>query len=1369
MSKKRRLDVDDDDDETGDELEEDEWYHFSSDRMREILSFDQGERVFSCKACKKSFKTFTYLQNHANKKHDFDQKVACRFCDTFFSDFPSCFNHMYGQHIIPSRSQTGAGVNTRSQSKPSQSSVSPASQAIHSHSTISVKRKKTDQPSRTEASSPTLEMQVAPLVSSTDDNSFQPLSSKYPIINSLLRDNTNIPSTSSAHSTSSERETNANLNPDLSPIPAAAPQPNLQREEDGEEEERNPNEMEVEENRDREVEYRQGGRRIRIIDELDAPPRTEDEELNAVIQSNWGAIRSRRRLGRVMETLTVRIWNGALTEADERLPEIWNVLRDVWRENPGSLKINCSFGCILENKNDGSLRYFHASSNNATLFSSPRLIRAEEDLEEFYTELSDSDLRQHMMLQRPSTVWRLRHITNVSFYFYHLLFTGKVGCGDDPIPSHVRTNRYIWTYERYKGKMVKDNLCFFRCLAASLNCKCGGSKDGKCQCKWYIPKSIEVCSLLKKWQQFSKIENEKEFQGVTMFDLIGLEKCFNIRINVIKFEPTGDSTTEWISSQCEGRKLFLDLHNNHFSYVANIDKVARLHSCPTCNALFSRNGDVKRHSCKTDQSTEMVFEGGQFKPPPTVFSNLREKAGIEISESSDLQYYPFVITYDIESYMDKDNLLEDTKTTSFTAKHELLSVSVCSNVPGFEKPKCIVTKGDSECCVEEFVAYLMEISETAAEIMEEKFKDILDLLEKKIETALEREKPYADSGFSSKRAYKKAQIFGGLDRQLRDYLICIPVVGFNSQKYDLNVMKGLLLREIQRVEGADFKFVVKKSNNLACIKSRRLQFLDILNYLAPGYSYAQYLKAFKCSAEKGFFPYEWFDSLAKLDFPSLPKREDFYSSLKGCGISEEDYSICQEAWKKNDMKTMRDFLVWYNNLDVEPFVQAVEKQKAVYRSRGIDMWSAISLPGLSVRWMFKDIGENVQRTKLEDIHRFQDLPQELKKSQRVCLIDENNRDLHDLIKGGIVGGPSVVFHRRHIKGETRIREREYGDKAKLCDNILGVDANALYLWCMMQDMPVGYPRRMHAKDQFITEKLKGFSKVAHAWLEWVSFSKHINIRHSMNGGEQRIGKHNLPVDGFCVETGEIFQFHGCFWHGHPCSKTKGVINHPVRNKAMEELYEDTVKKEEYLRHLGYTVNVMWECDWDQMVKKSPKLKVFLKLFYQSLHPKNSKPLQLEDCIKKIADGSFYGFVECDISVPKELEHKFSEMAPIFKNAEVSREHLSEHMREFAEESGALKQPQKMLIGSLFGKKILLLSTLVQWYLKHGLRITRIYQMVEYIPQKCFKTFGESVSNARRKGDLDPTEEINATTYKLVGNSFYGKTITDKEKHQNVSL
>ena len=106
---------------------------------------------------------------------------------------------------------------------------------------------------------------------------------------------------------------------------------------------------------------------------------------------------------------------------------------------------------------------------------------------------------------------------------------------------------------------------------------------------------------------------------------------------------------------------------------------------------------------------------------------------------------------------------------------------------------------------------------------------------------------------------------------------------------------------------------------------------------------------------------------------------------------------------------------------------------------------AISLPGLAVRWMFKDIGEEVSRPEIDNIQTYEEMTRELKKTQPICLIDEVNSDLHDLIKGGIVGGPSVVFHRRHVKGETRIREREYGDEAKLCQQVLGVDANALYL------------------------------------------------------------------------------------------------------------------------------------------------------------------------------------------------------------------------------------------------------------------------------------------------------------------------------------
>lgn len=49
----------------------------------------------------------------------------------------------------------------------------------------------------------------------------------------------------------------------------------------------------------------------------------------------------------------------------------------------------------------------------------------------------------------------------------------------------------------------------------------------------------------------------------------------------------------------------------------------------------------------------------------------------------------------------------------------------------------------------------------------------------------------------------------------------------------------------------------------------------------------------------------------------------------------------------------------------------------------------------------------------------------------------------------------------------------------------------------------------------------------------------------------------------------------------------------------------------------------------------------------------------------------------------------------------------------------------------------------------------------------FEEFGRSVSDARRAGDAVPTNSLFADTSKLIGNSCYGKTIVNKDKHQKI--
>ena len=59
-----------------------------------------------------------------------------------------------------------------------------------------------------------------------------------------------------------------------------------------------------------------------------------------------------------------------------------------------------------------------------------------------------------------------------------------------------------------------------------------------------------------------------------------------------------------------------------------------------------------------------------------------------------------------------------------------------------------------------------------------------------------------------------------------------------------------------------------------------------------------------------------------------------------------------------------------------------------------------------------------------------------------------------MLKAAVVGGPSLVFTRKHVAGETRIRSHQYED-ARLCRHILGYDANSLYPSTMIKEMPCG--------------------------------------------------------------------------------------------------------------------------------------------------------------------------------------------------------------------------------------------------------------------------------------------------------------------------
>lgn len=110
---------------------------------------------------------------------------------------------------------------------------------------------------------------------------------------------------------------------------------------------------------------------------------------------------------------------------------------------------------------------------------------------------------------------------------------------------------------------------------------------------------------------------------------------------------------------------------------------------------------------------------------------------------------------------------------------------------------------------------------------------------------------------------------------------------------------------------------------------------------------------------------------------------------------------------------------------------------------------------------------------------------------------------------------------------------------------------------------------------------KGFSKVAIKWLTFVENTKNIVIQHAINGGEFKIGKYK--VDGYHKDTNTVFEFYGDLWHGNLNRYDKNYIN-PVNKKPMEELYNKTIKREQYIKNLGYNLVTIWESDWYELNK-----------------------------------------------------------------------------------------------------------------------------------------------------------------------------------------
>ena len=146
-------------------------------------------------------------------------------------------------------------------------------------------------------------------------------------------------------------------------------------------------------------------------------------------------------------------------------------------------------------------------------------------------------------------------------------------------------------------------------------------------------------------------------------------------------------------------------------------------------------GKLHRHERTCEAKVHFQFPGGAYKTPLTIFQ-LLEDEGFTIPEH--LKYFPYRATFDFECMFNRQTGLNNTEQLTWNAKHIPLSVSVCSNVPTFEEPKCFVSTGNSKQLVKEMIDYLVAISQKSSDLMKEEFSVLFEAIDQKLQEIKQR-------------------------------------------------------------------------------------------------------------------------------------------------------------------------------------------------------------------------------------------------------------------------------------------------------------------------------------------------------------------------------------------------------------------------------------------------------------------------------------------------------------------------------------------------------------------------------------------------------------------------------------------------------
>ena len=118
--------------------------------------------------------------------------------------------------------------------------------------------------------------------------------------------------------------------------------------------------------------------------------------------------------------------------------------------------------------------------------------------------------------------------------------------------------------------------------------------------------------------------------------------------------------------------------------------------------------------------------------------------------------------------------------------------------------------------------------------------------------------------------------------------------------------------------------------------------------------------------------------------------------------------------------------------------------------------------------------------------------------------------------------------------------------------------------------------------------LRNYSNKSMAWITYCEKVTGISYQHAWSDlGEKHLQKAKVWADAYYKSPKHeyVMAFMGCTYHGcQSCYRLQTMNTH--LGKTMGDLYRETVRWTERVMSSGYKLSVMWECEWDRMVKEN---------------------------------------------------------------------------------------------------------------------------------------------------------------------------------------